>query len=104
VTFEAFSDAVTSRQEPAGLSPTLRALWLDGTGDWNRAHELTNDIENPDGARIHAYLHRKEGDLDNARYWYRQAGRKPFDGDLTDEWSALVRDFLRASAADDRAK
>ena len=47
-----------------------------------------------DGARIHAYLHRKEGDPDNARYWYRQAGRAPFEGSLADEWSALARDLL----------
>ena len=94
MTFEAFAQAAALGQEPPGLPPVLRALWLEGAGDWNAAHELVNDIEPPDGARIHAYLHRKEGDLDNARYWYRQAHRRPNDGSLADEWAALALDFL----------
>jgi len=94
MTLETFAAATKRREEPPYLTPVLRALWLDGSGDWNRAHELAGEIDNADGARIHAYLHRKEGDLDNARYWYRQAGQKPFEGSLADEWSALARHYL----------
>ena len=94
MTLEDFTASVARGQEPPDLPPPLRALWLDVTGDWSAAHDLANEIEPPDGARIHAYLHRKEGDLDNARYWYRQAGRAPFEGSLADEWSTLARDLL----------
>ena len=93
--YDEFSAAARSGREPPGLSPILRALWLDGSGDWDAAHQLADDIGGTDGARVHAYLHRKEGDLSNARYWYRQAGRPPFEGTLDEEWTALARDFLR---------
>jgi hypothetical protein len=96
--YDEFSAAARSGREPPRLSPILRALWLDGSGDWDAAHELADDIGGTDGARVHAYLHRKEGDLSNARYWYRQAGRAPFDGTLDDEWTALAREFLRDPA------
>jgi len=97
VTLETFAAAAKRGEEPPSLTPILRVLWLDGAGDWKRAHELANEIETAAGARLHAYLHREEGDLDNARYWYRQAGRKPFEGSLADEWSALAREFLARS-------
>ena len=96
--FEEFLAAALSRDEPPALTPVLRALWLDGSGDWDAAHQLADDIGGTDGARVHAYLHRKEGDLSNARYWYRQADRQPFKGSLDEEWTALVRDFLRDPA------
>jgi len=96
--FDEFSAAARSGREPPGLSPILRALWLDGSGDWDGAHQLADDIGGTEGARVHAYLHRKEGDVSNARYWYRQAGREPFDGTLDDEWTALAREFLRDPA------
>ena len=97
MTLETFGAAAWRGAAPPSLTPILRVLWLDGAGDWKRAHELANEIETADGARLHAYLHREEGDLDNARYWYRQAGRKPFEGSLADEWSALAREFLARS-------
>jgi hypothetical protein len=102
VTLEIFTASVARGEEPPELPPALRALWLDAAGDWSAAHELANEIAPPDGARIHAYLHRKEGDLDNARYWYRQAGRPPFEGSLADEWSALARDLLGRGAVPPR--
>jgi hypothetical protein len=100
MTLETFAAATKRREEPPYLTPVLRALWLDGSGDWSAAHELAGEIDSADGARIHAYLHRKEGDLDNARYWYRQAGREPFEGSLADEWSALARHYLAHTDSD----
>ena len=102
MTLEDFTASVARGEEPPELPPPLRALWLDGTGDWSAAHDLANEIAPPDGARIHAYLHRKEGDADNARYWYREAGRAPFEGSLAEEWSTLARDLLGRSAATPR--
>lgn len=60
-------------------------------GDWDGAHELVNDEERDALAMwVHAWLHRIEGDLGNARYWYRKAGRAPFDGTIEAEREALL--------------
>jgi hypothetical protein len=72
----------------------LLALWWDARGNWNRAHEVAQDVDSKDGAWVHAYLHRKEGDLGNAAYWYRQAGRPVERGELDVEWESLVTELL----------
>lgn len=76
------------------LQGALLALWWDGQGNWDRAHEVAQEIENPHGCWVHAYLHRKEGDQGNAAYWYRRAGRRPAHGDLDQEWSQIVEALL----------
>lgn len=78
-----------------GLSNALAALALARAGSWEAAHERCNGVTSEDANRVHAYLHRKEGDLGNARYWYGRVGEPMPDGSLEDEWSALVRRFLR---------
>ena len=98
MTFEEFVSSLAGGAPPDGLAPVLRALWLDGKGDWTAAHAVAQDIATVDGARIHAYLHRKEGDLENAGYWYRRAGRRPIRDSLEEEWTSLVRDLLLAAA------
>ena len=90
MTLEAFKN--TSNIQP--FSPPLQALWYDAHGDWDKAHDLTQDIETPAGAWVHAYLHHKEGDIFNADYWYRRAGKSRPDGTLEAEWEALVNAFL----------
>ena len=60
---------------PAGTFSGLRALWEDARGNWNEAHSIVQDLHDPTGSWIHAHLHRKEGDLGNAGYWYRKAGQ-----------------------------
>ncbi|HKE17823.1 MAG TPA: hypothetical protein VKB80_23265 [Kofleriaceae bacterium] len=94
MTFEQFQASLAGDEPPAGLSAAARALWLDGKGKWSEAHDLAGEMAGPGGAIIHAYLHRKEGDLDNARYWYRRAARSPASGSLEVEWQALVREHL----------
>jgi hypothetical protein len=76
------------------LSLELAALALDRAGRWDAAHGSIDDKETPTAQRVHAYLHRKEGDLSNARYWYGRVGEEMPDMSLDDEWSALVRRFL----------
>ena len=76
------------------LSGALLALWWDARGDWDRAHEVAQDVAGRDGAWVHGYLHRKEGDLGNAAYWYRQAGRPVERGELRAEWEAMVEELL----------
>jgi hypothetical protein len=73
--------------------PLLKALWLDFNGQWNEAHHLVDSMESKDAARIHAYLHRKEGDAWNAGYWYRRAGQEVMDCSLDEEWKILVNHF-----------
>jgi len=78
------------RSQADGLPVLLAALWWDGAGDWNRAHDLAQSVENAEGAWVHAYLHRKEGDLGNADYWYRRAGRRRPATTLDEEWAAIA--------------
>lgn len=73
-----------------GLSDHLRALWHEGAGDWVAAHAVVQDMDDAEAAWIHAYLHRREGDLANADYWYRRAGRKRPAMGLDEEWASLV--------------
>jgi hypothetical protein len=86
----------TSSPLPPETPPLVRALWHDATGDWDAAHRVAQDVETPEGAWVHAYLHRKEGDLGNAGYWYRRAGKPTAAGPLEDEWRALAVALLRA--------
>jgi hypothetical protein len=83
-----------SLKQPPALSPLLVALWHDAKDDWQKAHELAQDIETSDGACVHAYLHRKEGDTSNASYWYRQAGKKFPQQTLQQEWEEIVTELL----------
>ena len=80
--------------ETGGLSPSLQALWQDARGDWERAHELAQEDGGRDGAWVHAYLHRKEGDVSNAAYWYAQAGRPVCHEALADEWATIAAELL----------
>jgi hypothetical protein len=80
---------------PKGLTPPLQALWWAAKGDWDKAHRLVQDEKDRDAAWVHAYLHRVEGDLDNARYWYRQAHRPAAKCSLETEWDAIVEALLR---------
>jgi len=73
MTLSEFKKTIAEPRAAASLSPALRALWHDAKGDWDAAHSVAQDIDNETGAWIHAYLHRKEGDLGNAGYWYRRA-------------------------------
>ena len=74
--------------------PTLlKALDLDKAGDWESAHDLAQQVEDSNGYWLHAYLHRKEGDLGNAGYWYRRAGQPMPDDSLEAEWERLHTAF-----------
>lgn len=93
MTLEAFR-ATLSGTQPPEIRAALRALWWDAKGDWNRAHEAAQEGGDKDGDRVHAYLHRKEGDLSNARYWYSRVGETMPAGSLDEEWTALVGRLL----------
>lgn len=87
--------ASLAAQTPPNVAAALRALWHDGHGDWQAAHKLVQSHEGEPAADwVHAYLHRKEGDLGNAGYWYRRAGRTPGIGPLALEWEAIAAALL----------
>ena len=91
-------DILTLKQTSSASDlPTqhLRALWYDLNGDWDTAHKIVQALSDVHAMWIHAYLHRKEPDLSNARYWYRGAG-KPFpEGQsYTEEASAILADLV----------
>jgi hypothetical protein len=94
VTFDAFRTSVSGTAPPPELTPALVALWHDAKGDWEAAHRVAQDIDDATGAWVHAYLHRKEGDRDNAAYWYRRAGKPVASGALAAEWEAIVGALL----------
>ena len=94
MTMQQFRDSLQNNEPPDGLAPLLQALWCDAKGDWQRAHEIAQNIDSRDAAWVHAYLHRKDGDTSNARYWYGQAGKPPSPGDIQGEWSEIVHQLL----------
>ena len=83
---------------PSGLTAPLLALWHEGKGDWDCAHRIVQSDDSTQAARVHAYLHRKEGDAANAQYWYSRAGIAPAHSSLPEEWRNLVAHFLDQSS------
>ncbi len=80
------------------LTVPLAGLWWAAKGDWNRAHGIVQDDAGRDAAWVHAYLHRVEGDLGNAGYWYRQAGQPAAKDSLETEWERIASTLLGGHA------
>jgi len=93
MTVDEFKRTLTAPTPPA-LPTLLLALWHDARGDWEKAHTLAQDVDGPSGAWVHAYLHRKEGDLGNAGYWYRRANQPIATDSLDAEWTRIVSALL----------
>jgi hypothetical protein len=94
MSLEDFKSSLEEESPPPSLTPLLKALWYEGNGNWQKAHELAQDVNSTDGAWVHAYLHRKEGDVSNADYWYRKAKKKMPDVSLFEEWEEIVAELL----------
>jgi hypothetical protein len=90
MTLAEFKRSLTKTMPPAGLAPALVGLWWAAKDDWDKAHQTVMDESGTDCAWVHAYLHRVEGDLGNAGYWYRQAGKPAASGSLPAEWAAIA--------------
>jgi hypothetical protein len=91
----AFKRSIARAKPPTGLAPALAALWWAGKDDWEKAHRIVMDEAGKNCAWVHAYLHRVEGDLANARYWYRQAQRPVPTRPLAVEWDAIAEALLK---------
>jgi hypothetical protein len=93
----AFKRSLSAAEPPAGLSKALEALWWAGKGDWQKAHQCAQAQEDAIGAWVHACLHREEGDLANAGYWYARAGKPVAAGSLTVERDEIACALLDRS-------
>ena len=89
-----FKFSLKNNAPDSELSIQLKALWYDAKGNWNSAHNQVDHLNDIASARIHAYLHRKEGDIWNADYWYAKAGETRPPISLDEEWEELVQRFL----------
>ena len=89
-----FKASLSGAAPAPDLAAPLAALWWAGKGNWDQAHKIVQDEDDATSAWIHAYLHRVEGDLGNAGYWYRQAGKPVATGALETEWQRMVSALL----------
>ena len=87
-------ESLSSPHPPANLSEYIKALWYDANGNWDKAHKLIQDINDTNASWIHAYLHRKEGDISNADYWYSKAGKNRPSVSLNTEWEQIANELL----------
>ncbi|HTS43806.1 MAG TPA: hypothetical protein VMH01_05380 [Puia sp.] len=94
MTIKEFKASLSEIKPPETISDYLKALWYDAKGDWEKSHQIVQDIETKTASRIHAYLHRKEGDIGNADYWYGRAGARRPDFSLEKEWEELCQHEL----------
>ena len=85
-----FRTSLTAPEPPAELDRLLQALWFAWNGRWDESHDAVNACPGPDGSWLHAHLHREEGDLGNADYWYRKAGRPRPDSSLEEEREEML--------------
>lgn len=92
--FDTFKQSLTASTPPASSTIYLQSLWFDAKGDWDEAHTLIQDLTDKTAAWIHAYLHRREGDVFNANYWYTKAGKRMPGYSLEQEWEELVKAML----------
>jgi len=93
-----FDASLHDANPPKGWSHALQALWWDAKGDWDKAHSLVQlDEVDRHCAWVHAHLHRKEGDLSNAAYWYRRSGHPVATGSLTSERQSIAGALLAGS-------
>lgn len=95
-----FTASLEAPAPTPGLSRALEALWYEANGEWDRAHRLAQSEDTEDGAWVHAYLHRVEGDSANAAYWYRRAQRPVADVPAREEWAAIVEALLAKPTAE----
>ena len=91
---ETFDASLGGHAPPPGLSPPLLSLWHMGKDDWEQAHIVAQGDKSAEAAWVHAHLHRIEGDLRNAAYWYDRAGKPEATGEISDERAALLAALL----------
>ena len=94
MTFNELKVSLNQTSPPQGLSPLLQSLWYEAKGDWTKAHQVAQDVNTPEGAWVHGYLHLREGDRSNASYWYQQSKQSMPTTSLEEEWEKLATHLL----------
>ena len=94
MTFNHFKESLENFSIPKNLNPLLSAMWYDAVGNWQEAHNIVNNNPGSLADWIHAYLHRKEGAIWNAQYWYGRAGKKMPACSIEEEWEDIVKSLL----------
>jgi hypothetical protein len=89
-----FKASLSGAAPAPNLDAPLAGLWWTARGEWDQAHKIVQDEPSADAAWVHAHLHRVEGDLGNAGYWYRRAGKPVASGALEAEWEEIVQALL----------
>lgn len=89
-----FTESLQAAAPPEDFSTPLKALWHAAKDDWDTAHTLVQADESKEAAWVHAHLHRIEGDLDNAGYWYRRAGRPECINSMAQERATIANECI----------
>lgn len=92
--FETFLESISKASPPPDSSVYLQSMWYDAKDNWHDAHAIVDHMHDATACWVHAYLHRKEGDIANADYWYKRAGKKRPSTSLQEEWEAIVKSLL----------
>jgi len=93
--YEHFIKLTEASQPPHLLTGIQLALWYAYKDNWDMAHRIVQDINTQTASWIHAYLHRVEGDLSNANYWYNRAGKKSSNESLEIELNTIIKSILK---------
>ena len=91
-----FKASLSAAAPAPDLAAPLAALWWAAKGHWDEAHRLVQDEAGASAAWVHGYLHRVEGDLGNAGYWYRRTGQPAASGTMETEWERIASALLAA--------
>jgi len=94
MTYDEFILTIENDALPSNLPLFIQALWWDAKGDWHKAHSLIDSLDDRNSSWVHAYLHRKEGDISNADYWYSRAHKQRPAANLQEEWKAIALELL----------
>lgn len=92
--YNLFNHTLDMASPPDNFIPELKAMWWERKNYWDKGHDIIQNIPGKDAAWVHAYMHRKEGDISNASYWYNRAGRQTEEGDIVEEFRAIVMYLL----------
>lgn len=94
MTLEEFKKSLSESSPPRDIDNALEALWYNAKGNWDLAHSLVQNKLDNSSCRVHGFLHREEGDLGNAGYWYGRAGKTILNLSIQQEWDQIVAEFL----------
>jgi hypothetical protein len=100
---DAFLACLGADQPPSFATPMLRAIWHGLRGDWDAGHELAQAQDDAEGAWVHAWLHRIEGDLGNADYWYQRAHQAARRDDIRSEGLDIARVLIHSIEEEGRS-